>query len=171
MLESLSLFSNPLLILAQIIAQTGSLEWTPTTFYIAAAVLHLVIILIMFRLLQLEPEYNTFIGALIAAGISNGIAFFLKDFEIFGVLGSGAVYFGLLVAISQADVLKAVYVWVVVIASYAGLAFLILPRAHDLTIEQIGGIPQVVMSGGLKAEPFTDDAYDNLSSGNIKSVR
>lgn len=163
MTDFFSLVSNPLFILAQ----SGGLTWTVTTFYIAAAVLHLIIILLMFRMLHLEAEYNTFIGALIAAGLSNGAAFFLKDFTLFGVLGTGAIFFALLVAISQADVLKALYVWAVLMASYAGLAFLVLPRS-ELTIEEIGGIPQVIMTGGLKAEPFTDEAYDNLSSGKLK---
>ncbi len=163
MTELLTLLSNPLFILAQ----AGGLSWTPMTFYVAAGVLHLIIILVMFRMLHLEPEYNTFIGALIAAGIANGAAFFLKDYTLFGVLGTGAIFFALLVAISQADVLKALYVWAVCLAAYAGLAFLVMPRS-ELTIDQIGGIPQVIMTGGLKAEPFTDEAYDNLSGGKKK---
>ncbi len=162
MTDILTLVSNPLFL-----AQIGGLTWTVTTFYVAAAVLHLIIILGMFRLLHLEPEYNTFIGAIAAAGISNGAAFFLKDYTLFGVLGTGAIFFAILVAISQADVLKSLYVWAVVMASYAALAFLVVPRS-ELTIEQIGGIPLVIMSGGLKAEPFTDEAYDNISSGKKK---
>lgn len=160
MTDLLTLFSNPLFILAQ----SAGLTWTVATFYIAAAILHLIIILVMFRMLHLEPEYNTFIGAILAAGISNAAAFYLKDFGLFGVLGAGAIYFALLVAISHADVIKSLFVWGVVLASYAGLVFLILPRS-ELTIDKIGGIPQVIMSGGLKAEPFTDEAYDNISGG------
>ncbi|MBA2661954.1 MAG: hypothetical protein H0U74_06635 [Bradymonadaceae bacterium] len=160
MLETLSMFASYF-----VLAQLGSFSWTVETFYIAAGVVHLVVILLGFRLMHLEPEYNTFIGALMAAVISNGVAYLLKDFGLFGVLGSGATFFVMLVVISHADVLKALIMWAVVLAAYALMAFLIIPRADGLNIEQIAGLPQVMMTGGLKAEPFTDESYDNLSKG------
>jgi hypothetical protein len=64
------------------------LTWTPTTFYATCAIIQAIVILVSFRLLNVDPEQNTVIGALVA--ISAGEA--LKSVMV-GVLCMG-VYWG-----------------------------------------------------------------------------
>ena len=85
------------------------ITWTPTTFYVAAAIIQTVVFLAGFRILGVDPEHNTFVGALLGAAIANIVAFFLRDAGLFGILAAGAVHFGLLVAISSGEVLKSVW--------------------------------------------------------------
>lgn len=139
-----------------------SIDWTPKTFYIAAGIVHAILILVGFRLLGVDPENNTFVGALIAAAIGNVAAFFLRDAGLFGILASGTIHFGLLVAITSGEVLKATIVFFLAMATYGGLAMYITPRT-PLTLEEIAGIPRVIVSGGLEAEPITEEEANELA--------
>lgn len=156
------------------IAESGGLTWTPETFYVAATVIHLVVILGVFRVLQLPADYNDFVGALFVAVPTNGLAYFTKDFGIVGVMITGLVFYGLLAAVSRGDVMKAAVVWVAGICAYWGLAYFVVPvmvaehfedpRQADteFVAAQIGSIPQVLLQGGLEAEPMTADDYKRL---------
>jgi membrane-bound ClpP family serine protease len=141
------------------------ITWTPMAFYITVGIVHTIAILVSFRMLQADPEQNTFIAALLAAGLANVIAFFLRDMGVFGILGSSAALFGLLAVISHADMMKSIVVWIILMALYWAVAWFILPRQNDLYIEDIGGVAQVIWQGGLEAEPITPDDVDNLSKG------
>lgn len=154
--------------LAPVMANLLGITWTPMAFYITMAIVHTIVILLAFRALQLDAEHNTFIAALMAAVIANVVAFFLKDMGVFGILGSTAALFGMLVVISHVDVLKSGLVWIILMALYWAVAWFILPRQNDLYIEDIAGIPQVIMQGGLEAEPITADEYDNLKKGKVE---
>jgi hypothetical protein len=155
------------------IAPVGStllvIEWSPMAFYIPMAIVHRIVILFAFRALQLDAEYNTFIAALIAAVVANVVAFFLKDMGVLGVLGSSVGLFGVLVMISYVDMLKSGIVWTILMALYWVVAWFILPRQNDLDIEQIAGIPQVIMQGGLQAESVSTDQYDTLKKGRLEN--
>lgn len=140
----------------------AAITWTPRTFYIAAAIAHTLVFLLGFKLLQTDPEHNTFVGAVFGAAIANLAAFALKGFGLFGVLGAGAVFFAILVAISSGEVLKSVMVFLIAMAVYAGLGFFVTQRT-PLEPANIGGLPQVIMTGGLKAEPITEDQADKLA--------
>lgn len=145
-----------------IVANSG-LTWTPETFYIAATVIHLVLILVAFRVMALPSEYNTFGSILFVVVPTNAAAYFLKDFGIVGVLLTSVVLFGLLTAITRGDVLKSTGVWFLTMASYWAMAYFIVPAADDLRIEDLAGVPQVIMQGGFEAEPFTEDDIESLS--------
>lgn len=154
--------------IAPVMANLLGITWTPMAFYITMAIVHTLVILLAFRALQLDAEYNTFIAALMAAVVANVIAFFLKDMGVLGVLGSSVGLFGMLVVISHVDVLKSGIVWIILMAVYWAVAWFILPRQNDLDIKQIAGIPQAIMQGGLEAEPITSDEYDNLKKGRLE---
>jgi asparagine N-glycosylation enzyme membrane subunit Stt3 len=141
----------------------AAIAWTPKTFYIAATILHVVVYLMGFKLLQTDPEHNTFIGAVIAAVIANFASYALSSYGLFGIMGSGAIHFILLVAITSGEALKSLVVFMVAIAAYAGLGTFVTQRT-PLTVEQIGGIPQVIMTGGIKAEPITEEQANDMSA-------
>ena len=139
------------------------ITWTPLTFYIAAAIVHTILFLVGFRLAGVDPEHNTFVGAVLAAGIANGTAYFLRDFGLFGILASGAVHFAMLVAITSGEVLKSALVFLVAMAAYAGMGFFILPRT-PLDVNKIGGLPRVIMTGGIEPEPITEEEAEKMSA-------
>lgn len=149
----------------------GGLSWTPETFYAAATVVHILLILLAFRVLALSPDYNTFGGAVLVALGLNLAAYFTKDFGIVGVLTPSVVLFGLLAFIARGDVLKGGLVWLVVMASYLGLSHLIIPNSEDLFIEDLGGIPQTLDAGGLTPEAITEDDFENLTGSGRGSAR
>ncbi len=134
-----------------LIAEAG-LSWTPVTFYIAAAVAQLVVILLTFRFIQLSSDYNTFINALFVAAPTNVIAYFTKDLGVVGVLITGVTLFTLLALIARGDMIKSILTWATALAVYWGLAFFVIPETDDLDIYDVGGIPQVLIEGGLEAE-------------------
>lgn len=157
-IESLSLSAGadfPLLAKAAI-------TWTPMTFYIVATVIHTLLILIGFKLLHIDPEHNSFVGALLGAALGNAAVYLLGGFGLFGVIGAAAIYFGLLAAISSGEVLKSLIVFLVLMGIYAGMGNFLIPRT-PLTAEKIGGLAQVVISGNLEAEPITEDDAEDLS--------
>jgi len=128
-------------------------------------VAQLIVILLSFRFTQLNPDYNTFAGALVVVVPVNVLAYLTRDFGVAGVLIVGASLFGLLAGIGRGDVFRAGIAWMLCLATYWGLATYIIPQADGLSIEQVSGVPQVLMNGGLEAEPFTADDMDNLSKG------
>jgi asparagine N-glycosylation enzyme membrane subunit Stt3 len=141
----------------------AAITWTPQTFYMAATILHIIVYLLGFKLLQTDPEHNTFVGAVIAAVIANFATYALSDYGLFGIMGSGAVHFIVLVAVTSGEALKSLMVFLVAMAAYAGLGTIITERT-PLTTEQIGGIPKVIMTGGIEAEPITEDQADEMSA-------
>ncbi|RAL20464.1 hypothetical protein DL240_16805 [Lujinxingia litoralis] len=151
------------MILAEV--STGGFTWTPMTFYGAAAVVQLIVILLSFRFTQLNPDYNTFAGALLVAVPVNVLAYFTRDIGLVGVLLTGATLFGLLAAIARADMFRAGVAWVLCLTAYWGMAAYIVPQADGLSLQQVGGLPQVLVEGGLEAEPFTESDIDTLSRG------
>lgn len=139
------------------------ITWTPVTFYVAAAILQTIVFLGGFHLLGVDPEHNTFIGALLGAGIANVVAFFLRDAGLFGILATGAVHFGLLVAISSGEVLKSVGVFIASLAIYGLMGMFVLPRT-PLHVNDIAGLPRVIMTGGMEAEPITEEEAEKMAA-------
>ncbi len=141
-----------------VVANTNSgMTWTPETFYVAAGVVQLIAILLFFRITHLPSEYNTFINVLFVIVPTNAVAFFMKDMGLVGVLSTGFLLIILLGAVTRGDMFKALGAWVLVVASYWAVASLIVPAQHDLYIEDLGGIAQVVMEGGLEQETLSED--------------
>lgn len=142
-----------------------AITWTPVTYYVAMGIVHLVVILLGFRAMQVDAENNTFIGALMAAGAIGAAGYFLRDFGVVGVMIYGGVLFGSLIAVTSGETLKSFFMTLIVIASYAiGGNFFVQPHT-PLTLEQVNGVTRVVMTGGLKAEPMTEEDADNLMKG------
>lgn len=139
------------------------ITWTPVTFYVAAGILHTIIFLVGYRLLGVDPEHNTFVGALLGAAIANIVAYFLRDAGLFGILTSGAVHFGILVAISSGEVLKSVMIFAASMSLYALMGIVVLPRT-PLHVDDIAGLPRVMMTGGIEAEPITEDEADKMAA-------
>ncbi len=140
----------------------NAITWTPVTYYVAMGVIHLIIILGGFRVMQVDAENNTFIGALLSAGTIGAAGFFLRDWGIIGVMGYGTVLFGVLVAVTSGEALKSFFMSMFIIASYfIGGTFMLEPKT-PLTLDQVGGMTQVVMTGGLKAEPMTERDTNEL---------
>lgn len=139
----------------------AAITWTPLTFYITAAIAHLAVIMLTFKLLHVDPEHNTFVGALVAAAVGNGAVYLLNSFGLFGILGSAAIFFAVLAAVSSGEVLKSLAVFLVLLGVYAALGHFITQRT-PLTVQELGGLPQAVMTGGLTAEPITEKQTDEL---------
>ncbi len=139
------------------------ITWTPVTFYVAAGILHTIIFLVGFRLLGVDPEHNTFVGALLGAAIANIVAYFMRDAGLAGILTSGAVHFAILVAISSGEVLKSVMVFAAAMSLYALMGVVVLPRT-PLHVDDIAGLPRVMMTGGIEAEPITEEEADKMAA-------
>lgn len=150
------------LLTQSVIFAEALITWTPVTFYVAAGIIHTIVILAGFHLLGVDPEHNTFVGAILGAAVANIIAFFLRDAGLFGILASGAVLFGLLVAISSGEVLKSVLVFAIALAVYGLMGTFVLPRT-ELHVNDIAGLPRVIMTGGMEAEPITEEEADRLA--------
>ncbi len=134
----------------------AAITWTPSTFYIAMGIVHTILILIGFRMLQVDVEHNSFVGAVLAAVIINVVAYFVRDTGIVGIMIAGSVIFGMLVAIASGEALKAALMAAVLVVGY-GLVGSFITQRTPLTVDDIAGFPRVVMTGGLEAEPITED--------------
>lgn len=145
-----------------VVLAEGGLTWTPETFYIAVTVAQMIIILLTFRVLGLPSEYNTFVNALFVVIPTNAAAFFLKDAGIVGILITGSMLFVLLAMVTRGDVFKSGLAWILTISAYWGLAYFVVPAEDDLYIEQLGGMPYMLMEGGMEAEPLTAEEYEEL---------
>ena len=149
---------------AFVVIAESSQTWTPETFYIAAGVIQLILLLVFFRIMQLPAEYASFINGLIVVVPVNLVAYFTKDLGLVGILITGSLMFVVLAAVTRGDVLNAIGGWLLMIAVYWGAAYFIVPAEPDLYIEQIGNIPQVTIEGGLPQETMTEEAerfYEN----------
>lgn len=140
----------------------AAITWTPLTFYVAMGILHSILILIGYRLLHVDPEHNTFIGAILAAAAINVIGYFVRDLGIVAVMIQIALVFGALVMIASGEALKAALMAVVLLASYGLAGQLLIPRT-PLNQKQIGGIGAVILSGGLKEEAMTENDVKSLN--------
>ena len=140
----------------------SALTWTPITYYVAMGIIHLLLILLGFRAMQVDAENNTFVGAFIGALIIGLLGYFTRDFGVVGVMAFGAVSFGTLVAITSGEALKSFFMLCLVIASFAIGGNLMLEPRTPLTLEQVNGMTRVVMTGGLEAEPMTEEESNRL---------
>ena len=138
-------------------------EWTPEIFYGVAAIVQLVVILVGFRILSLPAEYNNFVGAVLVVVPAGLLAYFMRDMGLMGALLPSVGFFALLTLITRGDVLKSGLVWLFVLTVYWGMAAFILPRAPDLYVDDLGGIPQMLVEGGFEAEPMTAEDLEALS--------
>ncbi len=155
------------LLLANVaIAAEALITWTPVTYYVAAAIAHAIIIFVGFRVLQVDPEHNSVIGAVIGAAIIAVACFMLKGGELFSALGSIGIIFMVLLGVSGGEAIKALVVGVAVIGTYGAVGSFIIPRT-PLDLEDIGGLTLVVMEGDFKVEPLEgqeDDLYEHTKS-------
>jgi hypothetical protein len=149
----------------------SALTWTPVTYYVAMGIIHTLIILLGFRAMQVDAENNTFIGALIAAGVIGVTGYFTRDFGVLGVMGFGVVGFGIIVAVTSGEALKSFIMFSVIIASFGiGGRFMVEPNT-PLTLDQVNGMTRVVMTGGLEAEPMTEEDSDKLMDATNKEKK
>lgn len=141
-----------------VIAQSGKalIRWTPTTFYAAAAVIHTAVIWLGYRMLGLEAEYNTVTAALASATVANVAAFFLKDFGIVGVIGTGAAFVTMLLLTSGMDIFRTLMVFALTMMVYGGMGNFIAQRT-PLNAYDMGGVPKVIMTGGFQPEPIRQE--------------
>jgi len=140
----------------------SAITWTPVTFYVAAGIVQTILVLIAFRILQVDVEHNSFIGSAIAVGVYTVVAYFFRDAGVIGAMVTGAAVFGMLVFVTSGEALKALMVSFVVFASYGLLGNFIVSRT-PLNMDDIAGIPRVISTGGLEAEPITEDDAEKLS--------
>jgi len=144
------------------IIAAGGLEWTPITYYVVAAIVQFVLIIVGFRMMGVDPEQNGVIGAVVAAVIINVVQYFVRDTGIVGVMIVGASTFAILAGVTSGEVMKAAFMTVLVIASYGGLGKVIFPRT-PLEMDDVNGFTRVVLTGGLEAEPITTQDADDLA--------
>lgn len=140
-----------------------AISWTPATFYVASGIVNTIVVLVAFRVLQIDVEHNSFVGAGLAAAVFTAFAYFFRDAGVIGVMVTGTAVFGSLVFVSSGEALKSLGVAMLVFASFGGLGSFITART-PLTLDDIGGIPRVVLSGGLEAEPITEETTSKLSA-------
>ena len=144
----------------------SAITWTPVTFYVAMGIIHTLAILIGFRLLHVDVEHSSIVGAVLAAGVVNVVAFFCKDLGVIGILITGATIFGLLVAVSSGEALKMLGMSMAFIVLY-GLAGTFIVERTPLSIDDIAGFPRVVTTGGLEAEPITEEDTERLNESGV----
>lgn len=143
----------------------GGITWTPELYYLVVPVVQLVVLLVTFRLTNIPAEYNTFINGVVIVAIANLVAYFTLGLGIVGILLTGLTLFVLLAGVSRGDVFKSLLAWVLMIAVYWVVAYFMVPAQDGLEIEHLGGMPQMLMEGGLEAEPMTTEDYENLRDG------
>lgn len=136
----------------QIIAE-AAITWTPLTFYVAVALLQAIIIVVGFKVLQVDPEHNAFIGAALAVVVIAAAGYFTRDTGLVAVIVTGVALFGMLMIISGADALKSIIMAAACLGAYFLVAQVVLPRT-PLTVDKVGGITKVMTTGGIEDEPF-----------------
>lgn len=139
-------------------------EWNPTTFYIAAAILHIPVIWVGYRLLDADPEYNTFPAAIASAAVGNVAAFFLKDFGVVGVIGAAGTFFIMLMVTSGIDIFRSIFVFILAMGMYWGVGTFVAKRT-PLDAYSIGGVTKVLMTGGFQPEPLKRKDDEELLPG------
>lgn len=145
----------------------SAITWTPVTFYVASGIVNTIAVLLAFRMLQVDVEHNSFIGAVLAVVTFTVIGYFFRDAGVIGVMFTGAAVFGTLVFVTSGEALKSLAVTVLVFAVFGGLGSFISSRT-PLTIDSIGGVPRVVATGGLEAEPITEEDNEALTKAGKK---
>ncbi len=150
---------------SMLVLAEGGATWTPETYYIAVAVAQLVVVLVAFRVMNVPPDYNTFVNGVLIVGGTNATAYLTKEMGLIGVLLTGLTLFILLAMITRGDVLKSLMTWVLLLTVYWAVAYFVVPAEEDLYIEQLGAVPYAMMEGGLEAEPMTQDDYEQLRDG------
>jgi hypothetical protein len=130
--------------------------WTPTTFYIAAAIIQVPVIWLGYQFLGGDPEYTNFPAALAVAAVGNVIAFFLKDLGVVGAVSTSAALYGLLLVTSGIDIFRSMAVFGLVMMSYWGFGQFVVERT-PLDAYSIGGPAKVMLTGGLQPEPLESD--------------
>ncbi|MEM1348274.1 MAG: hypothetical protein AAGI01_06960 [Myxococcota bacterium] len=137
------------------------ITWTPMTFYITAAIAHVLVIYGGFVAMQVDPEHNTLLSALIGAAIIGAASFFLKDGGLFVALALGGGTAVVLAGISGGEIVKALIMSALVLATNACLGFFLVPRTPDtLTSETIGGLTRAIMEGGFDEESIESKEAD-----------
>jgi len=132
---------------------SAMITWTPTTFYVAAAIVQTVVIWFGYQLLGGDREYNNVPSAMAAATVGNVIAYFMRDFGVVGVAGTFGAWFMLLILTSGIDLFRSLAVFFLVMLSYWGLGAFIVHRT-PLDAYTIGGVPKVELTGGFQEEPI-----------------
>ena len=146
---------------APVLAQMA-LTWTPMTYYILSAVVQVIVILVGFRVLHVDPETNSFVGAIFAAAAISAAGLFLRDAGVIGVIIVGGLTFAALAGITSGAILQSFILTAFVLASWGGLGKVVLPRT-PLDLDDVGGFTRVFLTGGLEAEPITDtDSLDDV---------
>lgn len=144
---------------------SAMITWTPTTFYVAAAIVQTVVIWFGYQLLGGDREYNNFPSAMAAAAVGNVIAYFMRDFGVVGVAGTFGAWFLLLFVTSGVDLFRSLVVFVLVMLTYWGLGSFVVQRT-PLDAYAIGGVPKVELTGGFQEEPIErgerEDANDSI---------
>lgn len=150
--------------LAPLLAESSRalITWTPATFYVAAALLQVPIIYGFFSLMHADSTHNTLSNAVLCAGVGNLIAFTLRHYGIFGVLGTVGAYFLMLVAISGLALFRSMAVLAAVSLFYAGSLFFVVART-PLTPTDIGGYPRILAEGEVESSPM-----DDLTEGELE---
>lgn len=141
----------------------SAITWTPVTFYVAMGIIHTIVVLLGYRILEIDAEHNSFVGAVLAAIAINVIGYFVRDVGVVGIMMSGATIFGMLVLVSSGEALKALGMSFVIFASYGLVGSFIVERT-PLTIDDIAGVPRMVTTGGLEAEPITEEDHKRLEA-------
>ena len=100
-------------------------------------------------------------------GMFNVVAYFTKDTGVVGVLITGAVTFGMLVMISSGEALKALGMTVICFALWGVVGDFIVERT-PLNIDDLAGYPRVISTGGLEAEPITEEDNERLQKTGLK---
>ena len=144
------------------------ITWTPLTYYIAAALAHMVVIVVGFKLLQIDPEHNSILGGLICAGAIAAIAYFTRDEGLVGLLITAAAIFGGLIALSAGDALKSLLIAGLCIGVYIGLGSFVVPRT-PLSYEGVGGFAKAYKLGLQDEALASEDSLYQHTDGAKKT--
>lgn len=149
------------------ILAASAITWTPVTFYVASGIVNAIVILLAFRMLQVDVEHNSFIGTAIAVAAFTTVAYFFRDAGVIGVMITGAAVFGMLVFVTSGEALKSAAVTLLVFAVFGGFGNFIVSRT-PLTMDDIAGLSRMVSTGGLEAEPITEEDNAALNAAGKK---
>ena len=133
------------------------LAWTPATFYALSAIVQTIAVFFVGRSMGVDREYFDPIPVAISMGLGNVAAFFLRDLGVLGIIGICAAFIVVLLAMTAVNTLVTLVSFLVVLGAYAGTVQFAVTRT-PLTMEEIGGLPEVVVTGEIEAEPIERDA-------------
>lgn len=147
----------------------AAITWTPLTFYIAVAIVQAIVIVIGFKVLQVDPEHNAFIGALIAVVVIAAAGYLTRNTGLIAVIVTGIALLGMLMLISGADALKSLMLGSACLGVYFLVAQVVIPRT-PLSVDQIGGMTKVMMTGGIADEPFDKEVEKEIYGGGEDTI-